>query len=586
MDDLRLLLMREPRGHSAMSGAILQPPTRDGRRLGRAVHRGLGLPADVRARDDRRRHGARGDGDGRGRPSPRPSFGSTRRPGSCVVRVAVRGRARAVGDAAQRAVVPARARPRDRRAWPYDMAYGGNFYALVEAAAAGMVVDPARADELIARGLELMAAINRADAPVHPEDAADLRLPPRRLLRGRAGRRRATRPRSSRAGWTARRAAPAPPRGWPRCTRAASSRSGEDFVNESVIGTRFTGRLVEETTVGGLPAVVPEITGPRVGHRHGSVPARRERSVPGRLRAVSGAPDVVVRRRGHRRRLRGAELARGGARVEVLERGGGWGEGCSWGNAGLLVPSHARPIAAPEALRAGLGWMVKPDSPFGLKLKPSLAPWLARYLRASTARRARDGRGAAARAVPREPRRLPRAGGRGHRRRLRGAGLPDGAHRSARSTRAAEAAGETGRALGARVLSGDEARELEPSLTARVRAAVLFPGEARCDPVRLAAAVGAAAEARGVRLRTGVEAYGVGPDGVETTHGPVRAGAVVVAAGAWSGRLAATRRRAAPAAGRQGLRGRVGPRGRARCGCRSTCTTTAWSPTRWATVRG
>src|ERR671919_770822 len=28
MDDLRLLLMREPRGHSAMSGAILQPPTR------------------------------------------------------------------------------------------------------------------------------------------------------------------------------------------------------------------------------------------------------------------------------------------------------------------------------------------------------------------------------------------------------------------------------------------------------------------------------------------------------------------------------------------------------------------------------
>jgi proline racemase len=36
---------------------------------------------------------------------------------------------------------------------------------------------------------------------------------------------------------------------------------GEAFVNESLIGTRFTGRLVEETTVGGLPAVVPEITG-------------------------------------------------------------------------------------------------------------------------------------------------------------------------------------------------------------------------------------------------------------------------------------------------------------------------------------
>src|SRR5215207_8427597 len=29
MDELRLLLMREPRGHGAMSGAILQPPLRD-----------------------------------------------------------------------------------------------------------------------------------------------------------------------------------------------------------------------------------------------------------------------------------------------------------------------------------------------------------------------------------------------------------------------------------------------------------------------------------------------------------------------------------------------------------------------------
>ena len=77
--------------------------------------------------------------------------------------------------------------------------------------------------------------------------------------------------------------------------------------------------------------------------------------------------------------------------MEVIERGGGWGEGCSWGNAGLLVPSHARPIAAPEALRAGIGWMVRPDSPFGLKLKPSLTPWLVRYLRASTARRAHAG---------------------------------------------------------------------------------------------------------------------------------------------------------------------------------------------------
>jgi proline racemase len=34
-----------------------------------------------------------------------------------------------------------------------------------------------------------------------------------------------------------------------------------DFVNESFIGGRFVGRLVEETTIGELPAVVPTITG-------------------------------------------------------------------------------------------------------------------------------------------------------------------------------------------------------------------------------------------------------------------------------------------------------------------------------------
>jgi proline racemase len=36
---------------------------------------------------------------------------------------------------------------------------------------------------------------------------------------------------------------------------------GTDFVNESFIGTRFTGRLVAQTTVAGRPAVIPTITG-------------------------------------------------------------------------------------------------------------------------------------------------------------------------------------------------------------------------------------------------------------------------------------------------------------------------------------
>jgi proline racemase len=35
----------------------------------------------------------------------------------------------------------------------------------------------------------------------------------------------------------------------------------EDYVHESILGTTFTGRLLEETTVADRPAVVPQISG-------------------------------------------------------------------------------------------------------------------------------------------------------------------------------------------------------------------------------------------------------------------------------------------------------------------------------------
>ena len=38
-------------------------------------------------------------------------------------------------------------------------------------------------------------------------------------------------------------------------------RMGDEIVNESIIGTKFRGKIVEEVTVGGLKAIIPEITG-------------------------------------------------------------------------------------------------------------------------------------------------------------------------------------------------------------------------------------------------------------------------------------------------------------------------------------
>jgi proline racemase len=258
MDDLRLLLMREPRGHSAMSGAILQPPTREDADWGVLFIEVSGcLPMCG--------HGTIGVATvlvetGMVEVTEPETVVALDTPAGLVrVRVAVQdGRATAV----TLRNVPSFLLARDREidGVPYDMAYGGNFYALVDASAAGVVVDPGRSDELIARGMGIMAAINRADAPVHPEDA---RIAGCRHVvfyeDSPGGTRNAT---AIEPGWLDR-----SPCGTGTSARMAALHArgelalGQDFVNESVIGTRFTGRLVEETTVGGLPAVVPEITG-------------------------------------------------------------------------------------------------------------------------------------------------------------------------------------------------------------------------------------------------------------------------------------------------------------------------------------
>src|SRR3954454_12975225 len=78
------------------------------------------------------------------------------------------------------------------------------------------------------------------------------------------------------------------------------------------------------------------------------------------------------------------ELARRGAEVTLYERGPSLASGCSAGNAGLVCPSHSTPISSPTALRNGLRWMWKRDSPFYLRPRPSVLPWLARFARAAS----------------------------------------------------------------------------------------------------------------------------------------------------------------------------------------------------------
>ena len=78
--------------------------------------------------------------------------------------------------------------------------------------------------------------------------------------------------------------------------------------------------------------------------------------------------------------------SRKGHRVTLLERGGRNRGGCSFVNAGMLVPSHIIPLASPGMVRLGLRWMWNPESPFYVKprLSADLLSWAWKFQRAAT----------------------------------------------------------------------------------------------------------------------------------------------------------------------------------------------------------
>ncbi len=80
-----------------------------------------------------------------------------------------------------------------------------------------------------------------------------------------------------------------------------------------------------------------------------------------------------------------------GHRVTVLERGAAGHDSCSLGNAGMIVPSHFTPLAAPGMVALGLKWMWNPESPFYVqpRLDGDLLAWGLKFWRAATPARAR-----------------------------------------------------------------------------------------------------------------------------------------------------------------------------------------------------
>jgi len=235
-------------------------------------------------------------------------------------------------------------------------------------------------------------------------------------------------------------------------------------------------------------------------------------------------------------------LAERGQSVTLVEQAD-IAAGSSYGNAGLIVPSHSVPLAAPGALSRGLKWLLDSESPFYIKPRFDfkLFEWLLRFSLA-----AREG--PMRRAIPalRDLGHLSLA--------LYDAlaaldGFEFGYQRKGLlaiyRTRSRLAAGveEAHRlneyGITAQALDAAQARQMEPNVREGVVGGVYYPGDTHLRPADFVRGLAGLAEKKGVHICRGTEVLGFEVSGrkvaaVKTTRGDFHPVQVVLAAGAWS----------------------------------------------------
>ncbi|MCK9794297.1 proline racemase family protein [Isoptericola sp. 4D.3] len=265
LDDVRRLLVNEPRGHAAMSGAILQPPTRDDCDWGVVYIEVSGcLPMCG--------HGTIGVATVLVETGmvtvtePTTTIRLDTPAGVVVARVEVRdGHAESVTIENVPSFVVRLDDVVDVPGLgtvPYSLAFGGNFYAMVDLDDVKLPFDRARQQDILAAGLAIMDAINTTAPPSHPTIAGVDHCHHVEFIAPGSTAEHSRHAMAIHPGWFDR----------SPCGTGTSARMAElwqrgelalgaDFVNESFIGSRFVGRLVGETEVAGVPAVLPTITG-------------------------------------------------------------------------------------------------------------------------------------------------------------------------------------------------------------------------------------------------------------------------------------------------------------------------------------
>ncbi len=238
------------------------------------------------------------------------------------------------------------------------------------------------------------------------------------------------------------------------------------------------------------------------------------------------------------------QCARRGHRVTVLERNDARRDGCSFGNAGMIVPSHFVPLAAPGMVKLGLKWMWNPASPFYIqpRLDAGLLDWGLKFWRASNPEQVRRSApllrdlNLASRALFEE---FAGAGGIGE------FGLVTrGLLMLCKTQQTLDAEAEfaaQARQLGipAEVLGPPQTAQVDPDIKMDVAGAVYFPKDCHFTPDRYMAALQQQCEPSGVRFAwntevTGWETSGKCLKAARTNTVPFEFDEVVLCGGSWS----------------------------------------------------
>ncbi len=145
-----------------------------------------------------------------------------------------------------------------------DIAYGGNWFAFVEADQLGLVVEKAHISVLMQAAVAIREALVRDGVRgVHPDSGEEEIIDHVKLFVPLEGEHHGARALTLCPGTAYDRS----PCGTGTSAKLAvlhakgELKTGEHFDSESVLGTRFSARVIEETTVGKFPAVIAEITG-------------------------------------------------------------------------------------------------------------------------------------------------------------------------------------------------------------------------------------------------------------------------------------------------------------------------------------